>query len=135
MSGPSKRALLAAAVALLLGGFTAAQCFQGSTQHEFDAGARFGRGRSADACLAEIRRTSLDGRRSFLGLADKAFAAGCFGSAEGNLRRCASIPPAKSPDGYAWRSEICGEVGKATADCHVQLGVIQEWCDRAHPVQ
>lgn len=107
---------------------------RGSAERAFDAGTRFARGRSADACLEEIRRLSLEARPSLFGLSDPSFAEGCFGSAEGSVRRCASIPPATSPEGHAWRAETCGTIRRSTRDCHVQLGAVQRWCDRVQPV-
>jgi hypothetical protein len=123
----------AAAVLLVLAGLAAFQCHRSVARNAFEAGARFGRGRPAETCLEEIRRRSLAGGRSLLGLADTAFAEGCFGAAAGNLLRCASIPRAESEEGYAWRSQLCGEVGPETTGCHFQLGAVQDWCDREEP--
>lgn len=120
----------AAAVLLVVAGLGALQCHRSIARRELEAGARFGRGRPAEECLEEIRRTSLAGRRSFLGLADTAYAEGCIGSAEGSMRRCLAVPRAESQEGYAWRSEYCGEVRPETSGCHFQLGFVQDWCDR-----
>lgn len=130
MDGRSMPVIGAAAVLLVVMGLGALQCYRSIAQREFEAGARFGRGRPAEECLDEIRRTSLAGRRSFLGLADTDFAEGCIGAAEGGVRRCNAIPRAESQGGYAWRSVYCGEVAPETAGCHFQLGVVQDWCDR-----
>lgn len=134
MNARSLPAVGVAAAVLVLVGASLLWRHRSASMREFEAGARFGRSRPADACLNEIRDTSLAGRRSFLGLADQSFAAGCFGAAEGNVWRCLAIPPAQSEEGYAWRTEFCGEIQERTTDCHVQFGVIQDWCDQAHPV-
>ena len=131
MGGRSIRVMGTAAVLLVVVGLAALQCHRSVAQRELEAGAQFGQGRPAEACLEEIRLTFLAGRRSLLGLADSAYAEGCIEAANGNMRRCGSIPRAESQGGYAWRSGYCGGVSPETAGCHFQLGVVQDWCDHA----
>ena len=134
MTSGSRRVALAAGLLLAASVVAGVGWLVRASQREFQEGVAYAVGSSADACLEEIGRRSLQGTRSFLGLASTSFAEGCFGAALDAERRCLAIPPATSEEGYAWRAGLCGEVSPRTRGCHAELGFVQGYCDRVHPI-